>query len=87
MPLTYPSNFWSTLEVALINCKINLILTSSTNCATSSNINTNQSTIFAITDTKPYVPVVTLSTNENAKLVQQVKSAFKRTTGININQK
>ena len=34
---------------------------------------------FAITDTKLYVPVVTLSTQENDKLIQQLKSGFKRT--------
>ena len=33
-----------------------------------------------MTDTKIYVPVVTLSTQDNAKLLQQLKSGFKRTT-------
>ena len=40
-----------------------------------------------ITDTKLYVPVVPLSTQDNAKLLEQLKSGFKRTTGINIKQK
>ena len=38
---------------------------------------------FAITDTKRYVPVVTLSTQDNAKLLQQLKSGFKRTINWN----
>ena len=40
-----------------------------------------------ITDTKLYVPVVPLSTQDNAKLLEQLKSGFKRTIGINIKQK
>ena len=38
---------------------------------------------FTITDTKLYVPVVTLSTQDNAKLLQQLKSGFKRTINWN----
>ena len=38
---------------------------------------------FAITDTKLYVPVVTLSNQDNAKLLQQLKSSFKRTISWN----
>ena len=38
---------------------------------------------FEITDTKLYIPVVTLSTQDNAKLLEQIKSAFKRTTNWN----
>ena len=34
---------------------------------------------FEITDTKPYVPFLTLSTQDNTKLLQQLKSSFKRT--------
>ena len=36
-----------------------------------------------ITDTKLYVPVVTLSTNDNAKLLTQLKSSFKSTMNWN----
>ena len=39
--------------------------------------------IFAITDTKLYVPVVTLSTQNNEKLLQQLKTGFKRTINYN----
>ena len=51
----------------LINCEINLILTWSEKCVLS---NDTKTTIFAITDTKLYVPVRTLSTQDNAKLLQ-----------------
>ena len=78
IPLKYLRNFWRTLEMPLINCEINLILTWSPTCViVSSNIQ-NQNATFAITDTKLYVPVVTLSTQENATFLQQLKSGFKR---------
>ena len=38
---------------------------------------TGQGATFAITETKRYVPVVTLSTPDNAKLLQELKSGFK----------
>ena len=47
---------------------------------------TTRETTLKITDTKLSVPVVNLSTQDNAKLLQQLKSGFKR-TGINIKQK
>ena len=71
VPLKYLSNFWRTLETPLINCEVNLILTRSSTCVTT---NSTGAGTFEITDTKLYVPVVTLSTKENAKLVQQLKS-------------
>ena len=43
----------------------------------------NQSASFSINDTKLYVPVVTLSTQDNAKLLEQLKSVFKRTINWN----
>ena len=48
-----------------------------------SNTAENQETAFAIADTKLYVPVVTLSTQDNAKLLQKLKSGFKRTINWN----
>ena len=39
----------------------------------------NQGATFEITETNLYVPVVTLSTQDNAKLLSQLKSGFKRT--------
>ena len=83
VPLKYLSNFWRTLEMPLINCEVNLILTWSSTCVIVSAINVNQAATFAITDTKLYVPVVTLSTQENTKFFQQLKSGFKRVINWN----
>ena len=78
VPLKYLRNFWRTLEMPLINCEVNLILTWSSTCVLISSNIANQNATFAITDTKLYVPVVTLSTQENTKFLQQLKSSFKR---------
>ena len=75
VPLKYLGNFWRTLEMPLINCEANLILTWSSTCVIA---NSTGIRIFAITDTKLFVPVVTLSNQDNAKLLQQWKSGFKR---------
>ena len=83
MPVKYLSNVWRILEMLLINCEVNLILTWSRNCVIVSSDNADQNTTFAITDTKLYVPVVTLSTQDNAKLLQQLKSGFKRVINWN----
>ena len=80
VPLKYLSNFWRTLEMPLINCEVNLILTWSSTCVITNSTGAGR---FAITDTKLYVPVVTLSTQDNAKLLQQLKSGFKRTINWN----
>ena len=60
-----------------------LILTWSSACALIATVNPNQAATFAITDTKLYVPVVTLSTQENNKFFQQLKSGFKRVINWN----
>ena len=52
VPLKYLSSFWRTLEMPLINCEINLILTSSTNCVIASTKVANQNATFEITDKK-----------------------------------
>ena len=70
--LKYLSSFCIIPEMILINCEINLILTWSSNCVIS-NAAANQATTFAITDTKLYVPVLALSTDDNTKLLQQLK--------------
>ena len=75
VPLKYLSNFWRTLEMPLINCKVELILTWSNTCVITNSTGEGK---FAITEIKLYVPVVTLSTEDNAKLLQQLKSNFKR---------
>ena len=83
VPLKYLSNFWRTLEVPSINCEVNLILTWSSACVLISTNIPNQAAIFEITDTKLFVPVVTLSTQENTKFLQQLKSGFKRVINWN----
>ena len=75
VPLKYVSNFWRTLEMPLINCEINLILTWSTNCVTIYNNVANPNPTFEITETNFYV--VTLTTQDNSKLLPQLKSGFK----------
>ena len=80
VPLKYLSNFWRTYEMQLINCEINLILTWSKDCVITSSEGEGK---FTITETKLYVPVVTLSTQDYAKLLQQLKTSFKRTISWN----
>ena len=77
VPLKYLSNFWRTIEMPLINCEVSLILTWSSICVLIATNNQNQAATFEITDTKFYVPVVTLSTQENTKFPQPLKSGFK----------
>ena len=67
--LKYLSNFWRTLEMPLINCEVNLILTWSSTCVLVATRVDNQNAKFAITHTKLYVPVVTL-------LIQIILSYF-----------
>ena len=76
MPLKYLTNFWRTLEIPIINCEINLILAWFEHCVISS---ATGATKFKIADTKLYVLVVTLSIQDNAKLLQKLKSGFKIT--------
>ena len=83
VPLKYLSYFWRTLEMPLINCKINLILTWSEKCVIASNTAAAQATTFAIAAARLYVPVVTLSIQDSAKLLQKLKSGFKRTINWN----
>ena len=64
------------MKLPLINCEINLILTWSADCVISC---ATGATKFAIIDTKLYVPVVTLSTQDSEKLLERLKSGFKRT--------
>ena len=77
VPLKYLSNFWRTLQMPLINCNFDMVRKMRyTNVA-------NQVFTFAITETNLYVPVVTLSTQDNAKLLPQLKSGFKRSISWN----
>ena len=71
----------------LIYSEITLDLNWFENCAIVGTIETAQVTIYWITDTKLYVPVVMVSTQDNAKLLEQLKSDLKeQLTGINIKQ-
>ena len=70
----------------LISCEINLILNWSANCVISSNATANETATFKIADTNIYAPVVTLPTDANAKLLQQLKSGFKHGIDWNKNQ-
>ena len=71
IPLKYFSNFWKTLEMPLITCAVELILTWPKNCVIISTNVGNQSLTFRITEATLYVSVVTLSTQDNAKLLPQ----------------
>ena len=80
VPLKYVSNFFRSLEMPLVNCKIDLELTWHKDCIISSvNAAANHVVSFMITDTKLSVPVVTLSTKDNTNLTKQLNEGFKRT--------
>ena len=64
----------------LISCDVNLSLTWSKYCVITNSTGEGK---FAITETKLYVPVVTLSAKDNKKLLQQLKSGFKKTISWN----
>ena len=66
--------------MSIINCEINLILTWSADCVISAGTGARK---FATKDTKLHVPVATLSTQDNAKLLHQLKSGLKRTINWN----
>ena len=82
IPLKHLSNFWRSLNIPLINCEVELILTWSKNCVLADMTVANNPPTgleFQITDTKLYVPVVTLSKENDIKLLEKLKSGFKRT--------
>ena len=67
----------------LVNCEIELILTWSRDSVIISTNTANQVPTFTITETTLHIPVVTLSTQDNAKLLPQIKNGFKRTINWN----
>ena len=95
VPLKHLSNFWKTLDIPLINCEVSLALNWSENCVITSlekrlvtaaqgdnpavydNSPTNAT--FKITNPKLYVPGVTLSAENDNKLLEQLKAGFKMT--------
>ena len=70
LPLKYLSNFFRSLEMPLINCKIKLNLTWKKECVLSTD---DGSAVFIINDTKMCVPVVTLSKEDNKDFIEQKK--------------
>ena len=84
VPLIYLNNFWRSLEMPLINCKVELklewtkhyVLAAAGNDKTNGNPN---NTVFTIKDTKLYVPVITLSAKDNQKLSKLLSKEFERT--------
>ena len=83
VPLKYLNNFWRTLEMPLINCEVELILTWFDNCVIISTNVAYQNPTFTITETTLYVSAVTLSTQDSAILLAQLQSGFKRTISWN----
>ena len=90
MPLKYLSNFWRTLDIPLINCEVSLILTWSEYFVLTSKATRDAApaadsvihltkAILKIKDTKLYVPIVTLSAENDNKLLERLKTGFERT--------
>ena len=79
VPLKHLRNFWRTFEMPLINCEIELILDWSADCVIIYTDVDNEVPTLTTTETNLYAPVVTLSTEDNSKLLPQLKNAFKRT--------
>ena len=85
VPMKYLSNFFRSLKMPLINCKIHLELNWNNNCvmygvdtyAGGDNVNNGEAK-FQITSTNLYVPIVTLSTKDNVNLTKQLNEGFKR---------
>ena len=87
IPLKYLGNLWRSLDIPLINCEITLILSWYKECVLvgrafsgppAAAINSPTDAKFEITDCKLYVPVFTLSAENNNKLLEQLKSGFRR---------
>ena len=79
VPLKHLNKFWIILEIQLINCEVNLTLNWYKEGVTFSNTVKTKAAVFAITETRLYVPVVILSTEDTKKLIEQLKLGLKRT--------
>ena len=75
VPLKYLTNFWRSLEMPLINCKVEFSLGWYEECILP---NAGNAATFTITDAKLYVPIVTLRTEDNTKLSKLLSEGFKR---------
>ena len=93
IPLKYLGNFWRALNIPLISCEVSLELKWDKNCEIPSleqrqvdagppvvRDNAPTGATLSITDCKLYIPVVTLSTDDEIKLLTNLKSGFKRET-------
>ena len=69
--------------MTLINCEVELFLIWSADCVIIYSNIADQVPTFTITEANIYVPVVTLLNQDNAKLLHQLKSGFKRTISWN----
>ena len=81
VPLKYLSNFFRSLEILLINCKIKLNLTWKKECVLSTDddaANAANNPVFIINDTKLYVPDITLSKEDNKDFIDQQNKGFQR---------
>ena len=97
IPLKHLSNFLKSLNIPLINCEVELILTWPKNCVLADMTvrdaqDDNPAIVaplgleFQITGTKLFAPAVTLSKENDAKLLQHLKTEFKRTAFTNVNR-
>ena len=73
--LKYLINFFRSLEMPLINCKIKSNLTWKKECVLSTGVG---EAVFIINDTKLYIPVVTLSKEDNKDFIEQQNKGFHR---------
>ena len=80
VPLNYVSYFWRTLEMPLINYEVTLDVDCSQICVT---FEVDRVTKFAMASAKLYVPAVTLSSQDNGKLLQELTSGFITTINWN----
>ena len=90
-PLKYLNNFWRSLEMPLINCKVELKLKWTKYCVLSvagnesgiNNIDNANDIVFTVKDTKLYVPVVTLSARDNQKLSKLLREGLTKSENKN----
>ena len=74
VPLKYLNNYWRSLETLLINCKVEILLKWIENCLLS---NSGTAATSEITDANIYIPIVTLSSEDNVKLSKFLSEGFK----------
>ena len=86
VPLKYLINYWRTLEMSIINCLNNLDLNGSKKSIIVDTPVANQGETCLMIDTKLYVPVLMLPTQDSEKLLEKLKFGFKRTINWNKDQ-